>query len=311
MAKIVGTRGNDVLQGGADADYLYGRDGNDLLIGDANADRLYGGKGDDGFYAGGGNDTVYGNSGSDTIFGDGGDDHIFGGTGNDQLFGGADNDYLYGGKGNDRLDGGEGNDKLFGGSGDDLLIASNGNDSYTGGAGFDAVDFSRLGGRLDIDMGNHVARIIDPSSNTVISTSTVVSVEKVIGTAGDDSFKGTKGDEVLEGGAGNDMFRGMAGKDTFTGGQGIDTFTWLKKDVLDGKMDHVTDFQVGVDKLDMFDFLKGQGVKNASYADVVRIEDAADHSGAVVKALAGGHWVDVVQLDNIDAATLSLHDLGL
>jgi Ca2+-binding RTX toxin-like protein len=311
MAKQVGTKNNDVLQGGAEDDYLYGRDGNDLLIGDAGADRLFGGKGDDGFYGGGGNDKIYGNSGNDTLIGDGGNDVLFGGTGNDQLFGGADNDTLYGGSGNDILDGGEGNDKLYGGSGDDLLWASAGNDTYNGGSGFDTVDFSRLGGRLDIDLSTHVARNIDPTSNTVLATSKITSVEKVIGTGGNDSFKGSSGDNTLDGGAGNDTFRGLSGADAFTGGQGTDTFTWFKKDVADGKMDHVTDFEVGADKLDLFDFLKGQKIKDAHYSDVIRIEDAADHNGAIIQALTGGKWVNVVELDHVDAASLTLHDLGL
>lgn len=310
MAKFYGTRLNDVLQGGAEADRMYGRDGNDLLIGDANADWLSGGKGDDGFYGGGGSDTIKGDSGNDTMFGDGGNDRLYGGTGNDTLFGGADDDYLSGGKGDDVLDGGSGNDTLFGDTGNDLLWASTGNDSYTGGAGFDTVDFSRLAGRLEIDLSTHSARILD-GSNTVVANSRVVSVEKVVGTSGDDSFKGSSKGETLEGGAGNDLFRSLSGADTLSGGSGIDTFTWLKKDVADGRMDHITDFQAGVDRLDLHDFLKGQGIKGAQYDDVIRIADAPDHSGAVVQGLAGGRWVDVVQLDHLDASGLSLADLGL
>lgn len=311
MAKMIGTAKGEVLQGGADPDNISGRDGDDLLIGDAGADWLYGGKGHDGFYGGGGNDTISGNSGNDTVFGDGGDDRVIGGTGNDQLFGGADNDHLSGGSGDDIIDGGVGNDQLFGGSGSDLLWASSGNDSFNGGGGFDTVDFSRLAGRLEIDLSTHVARVVDPATNTVVSSNTITSVERVVGTSGDDTFKGSSRSETLEGGAGDDAFRGLSGADTFTGGDGRDRFTWLKKDVLDGQMDHITDFEVGADSLDLADFLKGQGIKNARFEDVVRIEDSADHGGAVVKALAGGNWIDVVQLDHIDASSLSLHDLGL
>ena len=124
-------------------------------------------------------------------------------------------------------------------------------------------------------------------------------------------FKGTSHSETLEGGAGNDTFRGLGGADKFSGGAGSDTFIWLKKDMADLKMDHIADFEMGTDRLDLSDFLKGQGIKGAQYSDVVRIEDSADHSGAVIKALSGGNWVDVVQLDHVDAGSLTLHDLGL
>ena len=65
---VFGTNGNDTLNGGAEADYLYGRGGNDTLYGGA-GDYLYGENGDDIFIAteaaeiigGSGNNTLISN----------------------------------------------------------------------------------------------------------------------------------------------------------------------------------------------------------------------------------------------------------
>ena len=44
---------------------------------------------------------------------------------------------------------------------------------------------------------------------------------------------------------------------------------------------------------------------------MIAIHASADHSGAVIQGLVGGHMIDIVQLDHVDAVTLTLHDLGL
>ncbi|WP_211186997.1 VCBS domain-containing protein, partial [Achromobacter sp. Bel] len=94
----------------------------------------------------GGNDTVHGGTGDDIIYGQGGNDTLYGDDGNDVLYGGAGNDTLSGGAGNDTLDGGSGNDTLIGGKGDDTLIGGAGSDTFKwelndqGSVGTPAVD---------------------------------------------------------------------------------------------------------------------------------------------------------------------------
>ncbi|CAB3683918.1 VCBS domain-containing protein [Achromobacter pestifer] len=78
----------------------------------------------------GGDDTVHGGTGDDIIYGQGGNDSLYGDDGNDILYGGAGNDYLHGGAGNDTLDGGSGNDTLIGGKGDDTLYGGAGSDTF-------------------------------------------------------------------------------------------------------------------------------------------------------------------------------------
>ena len=60
---IIGSNGNDQLNGGNGHELLSGRGGNDLIIA---------GNGHDVAYGGSGNDEIHGNSGNDTLYGSGG-----------------------------------------------------------------------------------------------------------------------------------------------------------------------------------------------------------------------------------------------
>ena len=112
------------------------------------------------------------------------------------------------------------------------------------------------------------------------------------------------GDTTFFGGTGADWIRGKAGDDVISGGAGADTFAYLKKDTVGGSVDTITDFEVGVDQLDMSDFMKGgRGL------DAIRFADSAD--GTMVQGFVGGAWVDVVDLVGIDHATASHQDLGI
>ena len=75
--------------------------------------------------------------GADVINGLGGDDVVCGSDGNDRLMGGAGRDSLFGAKGKDRLNGGAGKDRLVGGKGKDRLNGGKGKDVCKGGAGSD------------------------------------------------------------------------------------------------------------------------------------------------------------------------------
>jgi Ca2+-binding RTX toxin-like protein len=82
---------------------ILGTDGDDYLQGTSAADGISGLSGDDIIYAGAGDDIVAGGSGNDTIYGEAGDDQLFGEAGNDVLFGGTGNNTLTGGAGADRF----------------------------------------------------------------------------------------------------------------------------------------------------------------------------------------------------------------
>lgn len=289
--ELVGGAGNDYLSGGTSADAMRGTEGNDVIVGGEGDDFASGGKGDD------------------FITGGKGDDYILGNSDNDVLLGNSGNDHLEGNSGDDILDGGAGTDDISGGSGADVVIASTGNDVVSGGSGFDTIDFHNIAGKIEIDLSKHTASFGHGANANV---QTISGFEQIVGNDFGNHFMGDHGNNAFIGGAGDDWFRGNGGLDNFTGGDGKDTFVWLKKDVLDGATDKVSDFHLGEDKLDLSDFLKGHKDPN----EVLKI--VGDFDGTVIMGNVQGHWVDIVGLDNInphsvgaDHHQLTLHELGI
>jgi len=93
--QVIGSPGDDVLNGGPGRDVICGLGGDDVLRGRGRADVLLGGAGND---------------------------RLVGGEGNDRLRGGGGNDRLFGGGGNDGCDGGRGRDICDGGPGADTFV---------------------------------------------------------------------------------------------------------------------------------------------------------------------------------------------
>jgi Ca2+-binding RTX toxin-like protein len=69
------------------------------------------------------------------------------------------------------------------------------------------------------------------------------------GTAGRDQITGGSGSDRISGGAGDDILVDGAGSDTLTGGSGADIFVLTA----DGQPDRITDFERGIDRLDLAD----------------------------------------------------------
>jgi Ca2+-binding RTX toxin-like protein len=293
---LIGGKADDVLIGGKGGDNLWGDRGDDRLIGDTGNDTLKGSVGDDKLYSGDGNDYASGGKNDDSVFGGKGDDTLYGNSGNDAMAGGTGDDAVNGGKGDDVMFGGWGADTVKGNSGDDFLMASKGFDALSGNSGFDTVDFSRMTGQLTLDLAKH-SYTVGSGGNA----GTVSGFEQVIAGNGGSHMMGDDAhDTIFVGGAGNDWMRGKAGSDTLTGGDGADTFAFLKKDTVGGGVDTITDFQVGVDHIDMADFGKGKG----GIADAVRFT-ATDDGSTLVQGLVNKQWVDVVKLAGVD-----IHDAG-
>ncbi|MGA8050338.1 MAG: calcium-binding protein, partial [Burkholderiales bacterium] len=184
----VDLRGNDLLDGGA---------GNDVLYGEGGADSVLGGDGDDVLYG----DAAYlpqDLHGNDNLDGGAGDDFLDAGTGDDTLDGGAGDDELHGGAGNDRLEGGSGDDVLAGDSGDDRLRGGDDADSLYGGDGADELRADSGDDRLDGGEGDDV----------------------LLGGAGDDLLDGGEGNDLLNAGDGDDTLVGGEGDDLYLLGFG-------------------------------------------------------------------------------------------
>lgn len=80
------------------------------------------------------------------------------------------------------------------------------------------------------------------------------------GGQGSDTIHGGNGSDVLEGSSGKDFIYGGNGDDIMRGGSGADTFIFLTAGEASGApglVDRITDFQTGVDKIDLSAFMDG------------------------------------------------------
>jgi Ca2+-binding RTX toxin-like protein len=273
IENAIGGSGNDTISGNDSSNRLEGGRGNDTLTGSlrsTNADTLLGGAGNDGLWGGGG-DTLMGgvdndryyvtsgdivseafNEGHDTVetelasytltpnvedlvfindeFDVTGAHHGIGNGRNNTITGAGGDDTLDGLGGVDTLNGADGGDTLNGGFGNDILNGAGGNDTLNGDQDADTLD-----GGTGTDTLN--------------------------GGSGNDTLYGRAENDILNGGADNDTLVGGEAKDTLTGGSGADTFRFhnvsessvtplAKGRVLD-TVDTITDFQHGIDKIDL------------------------------------------------------------
>jgi Ca2+-binding RTX toxin-like protein len=123
-ATIVGSRGDDRIEGTDQADVVVGRGGRDIVFAGEGDDLVCGQAGSDVIDGGGGNDRMSGAADQDFITGVDGNDELRGGVGDDVLnFGDEEDgdDVVIGGPGDDDLHAGVGADRLFGNAGDDSL----------------------------------------------------------------------------------------------------------------------------------------------------------------------------------------------
>lgn len=215
------------------------------------------------------NDTMTTDTKDSTLMdGQDGDDYLLGGTGDDALYGGAGNDYLYGDAGNDTLYGGANSDNLVGADGHDTLYGGTGDDSLKGNLGNDALS----GGD-----GN----------------------DYLNGGAGNDMLYGGAGDDILLGGVGDDALYGGAGNDILTGHGGADVFHFLASDGTDG-IDTITDFNAGMDKIDISDLLSGYDPVSDAISDFVRVTDNGEFSTVSVDSDGGAdNFTDIAVIQNV------------
>ncbi len=133
---------------------------------------------------------------------------------------------LTGGNGNDALVGLGGDDSMSGGAGDDSFhtvynTGAFGNDTIDGGPGFDTLVYNSTSTNA-ANVNLATGRATNAQGNT-----TLISIENVLGTAGNDVFTG--GDPAHDtdsfGNNIRELFRGNGGNDTITGGSGNGFFT--------------------------------------------------------------------------------------
>ncbi|MEG4803201.1 type I secretion C-terminal target domain-containing protein [Microcoleus sp. ARI1-B5] len=142
---------------------------------------------------------------------------------------------------NDTIVGGWGDDLINGSDGDDLLDGFYGFDTLNGGNGVDTATYAfyinENGDGILADLKHGVVRFPGDSQ-----TETLIDIENLIGSMGNDALHGNElnnslvggygndwlngreGNDNLQGGAGNDGLYGGTGNDTMTGGQGDDIY---------------------------------------------------------------------------------------
>ncbi|MBX9459247.1 MAG: hypothetical protein KL863_26165 [Rhizobium sp.] len=216
---------------------------------------FYGGKGDDFAFSAEGGGRFYGMAGND----------YFLATGKAYYKGGADNDTvdydfytkdiraslldssknsgeakgdvyvsienLIGGKGNDYLFGNNAANTLAGGDGVDILVGGKGADVLVGGAGEDWASYENAAKSGGIGV---VASLSDPTGNKGDAAGdTYDGIERLLGSAFDDTLVGDMNDNILSGDGGDDILQGSGGTDTlygdsiFGGANGSDTFVFV------------------------------------------------------------------------------------
>lgn len=221
IENVVGTSGDDIINGDAAVNRLEGQGGDDTLSGRGGIDTLDGGAGSDtvDYTSAAGAVVVNLAANQTTNDGDGASDTL---VSIENVTGSLFADNITGSAGANIFYGNDGDDTISGGAGDDLFLASNDADTLDGGADIDEVDYSGLAGvnfiNVTLNGSTDATVTVDGGTND-----TVRNIENVTGTAGDDTIGGDSADNVLSGLGGNDTLAGRGGDDTLDGGIGTDT----------------------------------------------------------------------------------------
>ncbi|MCG9748070.1 Ig-like domain-containing protein [Shewanella sp. Isolate8] len=132
--------------------------------------------------------------------------------------------------------------------------------------------------------------------------------DELHGGSGDDMLLGGHGSDMLIGGAGEDILIGGLGDDTLTGGSGkadseADTFVWQQGDT---GTDHITDFDINQDKLDLSDLLQGENGGNLE--DYLHFTVDNGSTTIEIDANNDGHVDQTIVLDGVDLSHLGTTD---
>ena len=234
---------DNVIVGTAGADNLVGTSGNDNIYGGAGNDLLYGGLGDDSYYVTVG-DQVADDGGIDTIYFSGSgfwrlapgfENIVAEGTGPVDFRGNNDANIMIGGPGDDYMNGRGGDDTMIGLGGNDNFDMSTGrpadavggiwtmgNRLIDGGDGIDTIDYDGYArSAVTIDLGAGTA---SGGGDLGIGTARLISIERAVGGAYDDTLIGSDANNDLFGRGGNDILDGGLGADKLQGGVGNDTY---------------------------------------------------------------------------------------
>ena len=225
-------------------------------------------------------DTLKGTNGFDTLDGLGGDDKLIGGTGLDTFLITSGHDEVL-----------DFNSLSLGSTGNEILQVSRGaiadvmlksawkatSDSYNEGV----ANLTTTSKDVDLSAINHGQGWKVTNKGTGAS---------LTGSQFNDVLTGGNCNDVLTGGAGNDLLIGGKGADLLTGGTGADIFR------LSGftKVDHITDFLSGTDRIELDHLLyKALGTGQLAANQFVQGTTATNTTQRIVYDLTSGNlWYD-------------------
>jgi Ca2+-binding RTX toxin-like protein len=320
IAPILGTAGNDVLNGTPNPDNIQGLAGDDILNGLASDDLLLGGLGNDTLNGGTGNDAMEGGEGNDQYIVDSTLDNVteFAAEGTDlvsssvnhtlsanvenlTLTGTADingtgnnlANIIIGNSGANIIDGGTGADSMAGGVGNDTYVVENLLDVVTENLneGTDLVMSSisyTLGANLENLTLTGVAAI-NGTGNELDNIITGNSAANILtGLTGNDTLFGAAGNDVLNGGLGNDTLDGGLGNDAMSGGTGDDTYE------VDSALDTVTEnVDEGTDHVRTnLSYTLGANVENLTLLGVANLNGTGNALNNVISGNSGNNVIN-------------------
>ncbi len=327
---LAGDAGNDVLNGGLGADTMIGGDGNDTYtvdnIGDV-ADET-GGSGIDTVNSsvsftllgdiekltltgsshlnGTGNglaNVLTGNGGNNILEGRGGADQLIGGNGTDTASYAASSAAVsvnlltgLGSGGDAQGDTFSSIENLTGSQFDDTLAGNASTNILAGGLGVDTLSYANALKAVTVSLALSSAQRTGGAG-----TDTISGFENLTGSAYGDKLTGSNGDNLLNGLAGNDRLTGGAGLDRLIGGAGQDTliggldadrfiFTATTDSAIGSLRDLISDFGIGVDKIDLSGIDAMTGVSDDQF-DFVGSANFSGAAGELRSVISGSQTI--------------------
>ncbi|MGS0711483.1 Ig-like domain-containing protein [Shewanella sp. 0m-6] len=196
-------------------------------------------------------------------------------------------------QGRDDALGGEGNDIIFG----DLVQLDNiTGQGFTALQNYVAIKTGTDTGSIDLqDIHSYISTHIDEFDISDANDGNDI----LNGGEGNDTLFGQGGNDTLIGGLGADTMIGGLGDDEMTGNEGADTFVWTSGSV-DGSdtTDHITDFDLAEDKLDLSDILQGDTV--SELAQHLSFTDENGSTSINIDTDGDGSFDQHIVLDGVD-----------
>ncbi len=212
-------------------------------------------------------------------------------------------------EGHDHIETGKGNDTIYAGatgstnyqSDDELELTSEEIDTHH-------IMTGTLSGADSIIDTNGLLLTEDVTSAQVDAVNGGSGNDSIFGQSGSDILYGHTGDDNIDGGSHNDGLRGGEGNDTLIGGlgddimrgdSGNDTFVWQQGEF---GADHITDFNVSEDKLDLSDILVNE--EYSSLEDLLNITEANGSTTISIDANGDDVFEQQIILDGIELSSI-------